>query len=253
MATRFADTTALFELRAGTGASRAAAKRVLQPRAETVTSEAVQREWKRIVVGAVGSIVEAVEKEPDLAAVFARLGVGFGAREGFQRWRAAALVTGRSDTFSAQLAKVRGRQVLRDVDAALGRSVASVRAPSRCGLAVAQPRQSAESGWTVKDTCKRREGICDHEGRLGRDLARWRKGAHSLAESSDNSLRKMGRTGLTMADEPDKRTGVNCYGKTGDLAIALDCQADELLVTTDKSFETMRQAMGFAVQRIPVK
>lgn len=251
MATRFADTTALFELHAGTAASRSAVRQALGQRNDIVTSEAVQREWKRIIVEAVGALVDAVEKEPDLGSAFARLGVGYG-RAGLQRWRAAALVTGRSNSFDAKLARVRGRQVIRDVDALLKRSVGSVRYPSTCGLAVAQPREVVEGRPTVKCTCRRREGICDHEARLGQNLARWRAGAQALNQSTESSHRRMAQTAIEMANEPVKRTGVNCYGKTGDLAIALDCRRGEILVTTDASFEVMQDAMGFVVERISV-
>lgn len=252
MTIHFADTTALFELNAGTARSRAAAKAALHPRDQVVSSEHVKREWKRILVTAVGSLLESVETEPDLSAALARLGVGFG-RSSSQRWRAAALVTAGSNSFNATDVGIRGRQVLRGLDATFKRSVGNVRSSSECGLAAQQPRQDASGTWTIKDTCKRREGICDHEARLGRDVRRWRAGAAALAESDETSLRKMGKTGLEMATDPASRTGVNCYGRTGDLAIALDCRPDEVLVTTDASFETMRKAMGFAVQRIPVK
>jgi hypothetical protein len=250
MATRFADTTALFEWYAGTGVSRAAARKALGPRREVVTSDHVQREWKRIVVNAVGAVVEAAETEPDLAAMFARLGRGFG-REPAQRQRALALVSGGTNSINATDIKIRGRQALREVDARVRRRVGSIRSASACGLAVAEPRQAPDGRWTVKQTCKRGEGICDHEARLDQDLPRWCAGAQALVGSSSNGLRTMGHTALKMADGPELRTGSNCYQRTGDLAIALDCRRDEVLVTTDKSFLTLGSAMGFAVDHLP--
>jgi hypothetical protein len=252
MATRFADTTALFELSAGTRNSRAAAKQALRPRNEVVSSDHVQREWKRILVAAVGSLIESVEQEPDLGSALARLGVGYG-RAGAQRWRAAALIVGGSESFNATDTRIRGRQQLRTLDSTLRRSVGTLRTSSQCGLAVQQPREKPDRTWTIKDTCKRGEGICDHEDRIGRDAARWTAGAHALVASGNDSLAKLAKTALKMAANPEIRTGVNCYGRTGDLAIALDCRRGEVLVTTDASFDTMAPAMGFTVHRLPVK
>jgi hypothetical protein len=252
VAIRFADTTALLELHAGTSASRSAARQALQPKDEVATSEHVQREWKRILVSAVGSLVEAVDNEPDLSAAFARLGNGYG-RTSSQRWRAAAMVTGSAGSFNAVETKIRGRQLLRGLDSRLRRGVGDVRSSSSCGLAREQPHEGGDGRWRIKDTCKRGEGICAHESRLGRDVARWRSGADALARNEDPALRKMGKTGQEMAARPQVRTGVNCYGRTGDLAIALDCRANELLVTTDASFEVIAQGMGFTIHRISIR
>ncbi|MGH2943566.1 MAG: hypothetical protein ACRDLN_12420 [Solirubrobacteraceae bacterium] len=195
------------------------------------------------------AILVAVEREADLSAAFARLGNGHG-RASAQRWRAAAMVTG--STFDPVEAKIRGRQLLRGLEPAISRTVGTVRTASRCGLALEEPHEIS-GGWALKSTCTRREGICDHEERIKLDLERWRNASDALANSVREADRKIGSLGQTMASTPSLRTGVNCYGRTGDLAIALDCRSDELLVTTDKSFELIGQAMGFAVRVIPVR
>jgi hypothetical protein len=250
-ATRFADTTALFEFHAGTGATRARARELLRERALVATSEHVRREWNRIIFTSVSAFLEAVDTEPDLAGVLRRMGVGFG-REPSQRWLAAALMFGGKSSLDTTHIRIRALQMLRgEADARLRRTVSEIRADSHCGIAAGVPRQTPEGSWTLKVTCKRREGICRHEERLGTDLTRWDAGAKALRASSVKSHRDVGSRAAEMSKEPAKRTGVNCFGRTGDLAIALDCRPGETLVTTDRSFEVLGPAMGFGVTRIP--
>jgi hypothetical protein len=252
MPIRFADTTALFEFCVGTKVTRPAARGLLQPRDNVASSDHAQREWKRITFKAVRDVLEAVEEEPDLSAVLSRLGRGFG-RAQSQRLRALALIVGTSQTLDTADARIRGRRLLRgEADRLFHRVVGTLRAGSECGLAVQQPTVDPDGRWTMKITCQRREGICRHEERLGQDAPRWSAGARALKESETASHRNVGRKGVEMASTPRLRTGVNCYGVTGDLAIALDCRAGEELVTTDAIFEVMAPAMGFTVQRIPV-
>jgi hypothetical protein len=249
MAKYLADTTALFEYHAGTGKTRSAARSVLNPRADVVTSEHVVREWKRIIFASVTALIDAMDSEPDLSAAMAKLGIGYG-RQASQRWRAAALVCTDTESIDRTAAKLRGRQLLRgDAMVRLESVVAEVRDASGCGLAKQEP-QLRDGAWTMKTTCKRREGICDHEARVGRDFTRWSAGAHALTQSADDGLRKTGKTALEMANSPEVRTGVNCYGRTGDLAIATDCRPDETVVTTDHSFTELSAAMGFKVHLI---
>jgi hypothetical protein len=250
MAKTFADTTAVLEYHGGTVVGRTAARAALQPRRDVVTSDHVVREWKRIIVTAVSAILDAIDEEPDLSSAFARLGVGHG-RAPAQRWRAAAMITGSAETFDPVEVKIRGRQLLRGLEATLRRTVEVIRTTSGCGLALEEPRETAGE-WKLKIRCKRGEGICDHQQRITLDLTRWNSASGALALSTADSYRKMGKLGQEMAVTPSLRTGVNCYGRTGDLAIALDCRSDEVLVTTDKGFEIIGPAMGFTVLVIPV-
>jgi hypothetical protein len=248
--TRFADTTALFEYHAGTGTTRAEARDQLKPRTNVASSDHVKREWNRILFSSVKAFIEALESEPDLSAALARLSFGWG-REPTQRLRATALVCAGSTRLDVTDAKIRGRQLLRGGgDVLFAQVVGDLRNSSRCGLAQEKPTQAPDGMWELKTTCKRREGICDHENRIATALGRWRAGASALASSTSPGLRQMGQRGVTMAADPVMRTGVNCYGKTGDLAIALDCDPHETLVTTDASFEVLASAMNFSVHRI---
>jgi hypothetical protein len=243
----FADTTALFEYHAGTRETRGKARSLLRPREQVATSEHVRREWKRILFHAARAFLEAVENEPDLSAVLRRMGFGYG-REASQRWMAAALLCAGSDNLGIADIKIRCRRLLRgDIDRILQGSIGTLREASACGLARQEPTQGRDGRWQLKDTCKRREGICNHEQRLGRDMGRWRTAASALSVSEDASLRRMGKVATEMADDAVRRTGVNCYGKTGDIAIALDCSSKERLVTTDKSFMQLGDRMGFRV------
>lgn len=248
--TRFADTTALFEYYAGTQSTRSEARRVLRPRDDVASSDHVEREWKRIIFKTVRDFLDAVETEPDLSAICARMSFGFG-REGSQRWRVASLLCGGSDSLSVTDIRIRGRQLLRGNGSRLfRRCIGDLRTESRCGLARQEPFVGSDGEWQMKITCQRGEGICDQEDRIGRDLARWKAGADALAASTDSRLHNMGKTAQAMAENAKIRTGKNTYERTGDLAIALDCRADELLVTTDHSFSVLASAMGYRVHHI---
>lgn len=249
--TRFADTTAIFEYHVGTSASRADARRLLQPRDEVASSGHVEREWKRIVFTTVRDLLAALEEEEDFSAAVRRMGIGFG-REPSQRWLALALLCAGSDRVDASDIRLRALRMLRgDMERLYRQCVGENRTASRCGLARQIPQQDARGRWHMKTTCKRGEGICDHEARITRDLRRWKAGADALTSSTQPALRKMGALANEMADDPGIRTGVNTYGRTGDLAIALDCKVGELIVTTDVSFTVLAPAMGVQVHRIP--
>jgi hypothetical protein len=249
----FADTTAIFEYHAGTGVVRDAARTALADRDATATSEAVEREWKRILVKAASEIIVGVEREPDLAATLARLGRGHG-REVAQRLRALAMCVGTSDDLDRRELALRARQLVRhDIASRLSAVAGEVRRSSRCGLALESPRPQPDGSYVLKDTCRRREGICEHELRLEGEVVRWRNASQSLIASDNDAHRRMGRTAKEMAEKGELRTGRNCYGRTGDVAIALDCLPDEEMVTTDGSFETLGPAMGFAVRRLPTQ
>jgi hypothetical protein len=244
---RLADTTALFELHAGTASTRKQAQKLLQPTADVETSEHVLREWKRILFEAVRVIEEAADTEPDVSALLSRMALGY-FRQPAQRLRALAIIVGGSSTTDMVAIKVRAGQLLRgDAERLLRASVSAVKRTSDCGLAK-QVAQQTPSGWTLKVTCKKREGICGHEERIEQQLARWRAGAAALRASDRYAT--MGTVAEQMAASPRDRTGSNCFNKTGDLAIAMDCNEGDVIVTTDRSFETMAQAMNFGVARI---
>ncbi len=251
-ATKYADTTALFEYNAGTAASRIAARAALTPTDDVVTSDHVEREWKRILFTAIRDILEAAEGESSIGGIFKRLGGGFG-REQAQRLLALALLCGPTDDeTSVHELRIRAQRFLRgDIERLLNRTVGTVRRTSRCGLATQRPQLDSSGRWHMKTTCKIREGICVHEERIENDLVRWNLGADALVNSDSNSLKKMGKTAREMAANPRVRTGKNTYGHTGDLAIALECKPGEALVTSDHSFDALAPAMSFQVLRIP--
>lgn len=251
MTARFADTTAVFEFHAGSSTARAEARSLLAERDRTATSEAVEREWKRIVVKAASALTVAAEQEPDLAAVLGSLAAGHG-REAAQRVRALAMCIGTSDDLNRKEIAIRAQQLVRcDAASRLHTIAGEIRRTSECGLATATPTADPQGGFALKDTCRRREGICRHEARVEADLQQWRDATQALVASAVNGHRRMGHVAEQMADEPEMRTGRNCYAKTGDVQIALDCRPDEELVTTDRSFDELGRAIGFTVRRLP--
>lgn len=248
MTTRFADTTAFFEWHAGTSQARDRVRELLDPtKSEIVTSEAVEREWKRIICDAASKIDKASE-QADLSLLFAELSVGFG-REPAQRLRTLAMLAGPTQQVSRAELKLRSDQLLRgDLNTRFAALAASIRRRSSCGLATQQPHADRE-GWTLKKTCRIREGICDHEARLEGDAARWSAGAATLNEAGQPH-KKMGKTAEKMLTDARVRTGKNCYAATGDLFIALDCDPGEELVTTDAVFDILASAMQIVVHRV---
>ena len=216
-----------------------------------VTSEAVEREWKRILFKAVKAILEALDEEDDMAGFGSRMGAGFG-REATQRWLAFGMLWGTTDSISRAELRTRATQFLRgDIDVRLNEIVSVIRRKSKCGVATSEPVLKGLGDWDLRTTCRRREGICTHETRIAREKAAWDAAADALARSGEKSHRDMGRRAQEMSNEPPKRTGKNCYGHTGDVAIAIDCEPGEVLVTSDGSFSVMEPAMAFSVSHIP--
>lgn len=247
-ASLFADTTVLFEYHVGTSEVRDEVRNLFADE-DVVTSEHALREWIKILFHNAEAVREASESQQDLAAMFKKLAAGFG-RQQAQRLLALAMVTRGSSMTDLDEINMRARQMLR-VDAVriFERTASEIRTNSSCGLAEQRPQLTSAGKWEMKTTCRKGEGICDHERRIESDVARWKDGATALEQTDDDSLRKMGKAATGMALEPSARTGKNCYARTGDVAIALDCQG-ETLVTTDKSFEVLGEAMGFPVRRI---
>lgn len=247
--TSYADTTAIFEHQAGTQIAQEAAREALGHRNQVATSDHVEREWKRIVVGAASAIDVATRIEPDLGAALARLARGFG-REPAQRLRVLGMCVG--DQLDRTEMRLRAQQLIRaDGQSRFHSVVGEVRRTSDCGLATQQPVARPDGGWDLKTTCRKREGICRHEQRLSTDAQQWGAGADALKSAESADLRSMGRIAQQMRDRADQRTGRNCYAKTGDLAIALDCKREETLVTTDHSYQVIGPALGIRIRRIP--
>lgn len=244
----FADTTVLFEYHAG-ATERRDEVRDLFAGENVATSDHVLREWLRILFHAADAVRDASESQQDLAAMFMKLAAGFG-RQQSQRLLALAMVTRGSSTVDLDEINIRARQLLRgDAVRIFEKAVSEIRVNSSCGLATERPQLTSSGRWELKTTCRKGEDICDHDDRIGSDLARWRDGAIALEQADDEPLRRMGKTASGMASDPSTRTGKNCYARTGDVAIALDCR-DETLVTTDKSFVVLGEAMGFPVRHL---
>ena len=60
----------------------------------------------------------------------------------------------------------------------------------------------------------------------------------------------MGQLAISVLKRPQDRKGKNCWGKLGDVSIAVECARDEVLLTTDRSFDTICPALGLTHLRL---
>jgi hypothetical protein len=74
--------------------------------------------------------------------------------------------------------------------------------------------------------------------------------ADALSKSSESSHRKMAEVAKAAVAKAPERKGKNCYGFFGDISMALEVEGDEVVLTTDGSFDVMAPALGIAVERI---
>src|SRR5205823_2877705 len=123
-----------------------------------------------------------------------------------------------------------------------------VRDGSECGLARNQVFQDSRGRWLLVDRCKKTDRICREDQFLEDHRARASTAAEALADRAPRaSDKKMGKTMVGMLSRPPDRKGKNCYWHTGDIAIALECASDEVLLTTDQSFDTICASLGLRV------
>jgi hypothetical protein len=215
-----------------------------------VTSTHVLREWKHIVEGATAEVLNASRGgATDVGSVFARLSQGWGRQPG-QRLRILSILLNGEAVPGPDLG-LRAQQMLRYRSRVMfEHHIDELRDGSHCGLATNSVTQKADGTHTLKDTCKKTEVICRQDQLLSDLEGRWRSLAAALVEhASRQQDRKMGQLATKLANEPDQRKGKNCYGKTGDVSVALECGAETLL-TTDESFEALAKGGGFAVERL---
>jgi hypothetical protein len=247
----YLDTTALVERWTGEAEVRDEIVALLDG-GKHATSSHVQREWKRIIDGTVADVLNAIrDGQDDLGDVFARLSQGWGRQPG-QRLRVLAMLANQLRDSSPTELRLRALQLLRCGSAQMfAHHVQEVRNGSDCGLAKNEVRRGRDGRYSLVDKCQRKEEICRQDQYIEDDVAAWQSASKGLVEhSSRSSDQNMGKLGLQLVTEPAKRKGKNCYGRTGDISIALECRPDETLLTTDASFEAMAKEAEITVRRV---
>jgi hypothetical protein len=153
------------------------------------------------------------------------------------------MITAGETALDSDLMEIRAGDLIRyKADVLFHHQVDTVRDGSECGLADNVALQDASRGiWkflnltTNGERCKKTDNICREHDDLGSKVDRLRKAGEALRASPDH--KKIGEAALKAADVVTERKGKICYGILGDVSIALECEADEVLLTTDRSFE----------------
>jgi hypothetical protein len=250
----FLDTTAHIERWAGDRSRQERVRGALTDDGH-VTSTHALREWKHIIEGATADVLNALAGGAgSLPEVFAALSQGWGRSTG-QRLRVLSMLAAGEDPLDAEVVQIRAQALLRYKSLALfHHQINEVRDSSQCGLArnrvfVRRNRRELLNPQTGRLRCKKTDTICRQDHALGDCVTALRAASQALLKSSDAGHRKMGKVGQTAAAKSPERKGKNCYGSLGDISIALEVQNDEVVLTTDRSFEVMAPALGIAVER----
>lgn len=219
------------------------------------TSTHVLREWKHIIHLSAVRILNAADDADSVDDVRARLRHGFG-RQPAHNWLAFDMIEGQA-TSVAEL-QVRAEQFLRvRADVLFELDIEEVRDGSECMLAKETAATHPQSGeWSLRTMCRRQECDCQQIQLTDAQAARIDAAASALALSTVSGHRTMARTAKTAMAASDKthRKGKACWGANGlggDISIALECRDDEVLLTTDASFDHICPAIGVRHRRLP--
>ncbi|HET7483816.1 MAG TPA: hypothetical protein VFJ64_00400 [Solirubrobacterales bacterium] len=251
MTNYYLDTTALIERWAGEARVREEILALLDG-GDHATSSHVRREWKRIIDGTAADVLNAIrDGQDDFGSIFARLAQGWGRQPG-QRLRVLAMLANQLRNSSPVELQLRAQQILRCGSKQMFmHHIQEVRDGSECGLAKNEVRRGRDGRYALIDRCKRTDEICRQDQYVQDELPRWEGASQGLVDHSNRpSDQNMGKLGLELAASSAKRKGRNCYDKTGDISISLECDPDEVLLTTDQSFESMATKTGMSVKRI---
>jgi len=216
-----------------------------------VTSTHVEREWKRIVYGSASDVLNALPGARSLRDVRARLRQGFG-REPVQRWLVYDMLM-EDETCSLEELERRARRFLRTGFEAMFTDRVEARDGSRCGIAPRTSVQEPNGQARFPGTCQKDQSICDQIAFLNGNRAKSLAAADALQKSARPDHQALGDKAQQLMGLPEReRKGSNCYGGKGlggDISIAAECGPDEILLTTDHSFDVICPAMGVRQQR----
>jgi hypothetical protein len=217
------------------------------------TSTQVEREWNRIVYSVCVGLRNALATSRDWTDVVGKLSMGYG-RAAARAMQVTHWITG-SDTTDFRIVAKRlddFQRIRARVHFKVG--ISTVRDGTNCDVARRRPRFRAGK-WRYEPQCKKTQDICDQPAFLAARRERAEKAARALAASRRKADRKMGENALAALQEADPAAtkGKACHadkGIGGDIAIALECEKDEILLTTDESFDFICPALGLAHLRL---
>ena len=129
-----------------------------------------------------------------------------------------------------------------------------IRDGTDCDVARRRPRIH-DGGAQYRPTCEKTQNICNQPAFLHANMERAMKAATALEGSPRDNDAKMGRQARFALEKIDKNgtKGNACHagnGLGGDICIALECAEDEVLLTTDASFDLICPAIDRKYGRV---
>lgn len=248
----YLDTSAHFERVGGSNANRRKLKEMLRGGGHATSTQA-EREWNRIVFTVSVSLRNALASSLDWTDVVRKLSMGYG-RTAARSMRVIHWITG-SDTTDFRVVALRLDHFQRIRARVLFKAdIGTIRDGTNCDVARRRPHFHAGK-WHYKSQCKKTDDICDQPTFLAARKERAEKAALALLRSERKADRKMGENALAGLRDggPGATKGKACHGDRGiggDIAIALECEADEVLLTTDESFDFICPALGLEHLRL---
>lgn len=217
------------------------------------TSTQVLREWNRIVLAALIRLRNVLPAARDRTDVVARMREGAFGRDGVRRWQVTEWVMGSDTDLKAVEMRAAHYQRIR-ARAQFKTGIATMRDGTECAVAGRKPYLRGRT-WRYDEMCKKSEDICAQPGFLEEQRTRALDAAMALEGSDRPADREMGIKARKNIKDADARAtkGKACHGGGGlggDICIALECSADEVLLTTDASFELLCPALGLKYERI---
>ncbi len=236
----------------GRSATRARLEQLLADGGHS-TSTQVLREWNRIVLAALVRLRSVLPVAKDRTDVVARMREGAFGRDGVRRWQVTEWVMAGDSDLRAVRMRVAHYQRIR-ARAQFKAGLKTLRDGTDCGVARREPYLHNGS-WRYDEMCKKSEDICAQPSFLQEQRDRVLAAAAALEKSDRSADRVMGEKAKKALEDSDARAtkGKACHGGGGiggDVCIALECAADETLLTTDASFELLCPALDLKYERL---
>jgi hypothetical protein len=218
------------------------------------TSLLVEREWNRIVYEVAVALYEALAESETRLDVVNRMRRAWGTRGVSRNWQVTEWIMGGEEDLRIveqrldEFVRIRARVMFHA-------SVDTVRRGTACGVVERRPH-SEKGHWKYNAMCKKKDVICTQPEFLTGEIARARAAAEALEGSERDGDREMGAkaTKALRDTSGDGTKGNECHARNGlggDICIALECAADEVLLTTDHSFDLICPAISRNHERVP--